>query len=359
MSGSLESPLLTNKPGSRPSPVKVHAALILVQCCFSGWHLVGKFALSSCKVNPLIFALYREVVSSALLFGAAALLEGVRTPRRAHAAQFVFLGSLYFGNVVGMLTGLSLTSATNAAMMQPLCPLFVWLLSVCVGTEAPTLWRGLGVIVATAGGLAVAGGAIRAAAFSASGDTNAAILGNIILLGQVACIAGTVVLQKSLLQHYAPVNLTAWGYGIGACITTLASLQYVNRDVWRLTQSAAIWSLAYSVVFATCVTYTLMCREEAQARVRQMSCPCRASASPSHQSAARASHVSRTWANKHTQSSTVGVYQLLAPLLTAIASSLFFGAPPTWLMGAGGVLIVAGLLVSFCSGAAPRPKVER
>jgi len=312
--GPIDAPLLAQFRGGTPRSFQVHAALVAAQVCFSGWHLVGKFALSSCHVNPLIFALYREVASSAVLFGAAYVLEGLRLPSRDHVEQFALLGVLYFGNVVGMLLGLALTTAANAAMMQPLCPLFVWFLGAYAGTETPSLWRGVGLILATAGAFVLAAGAfvLAASTLGSSSAAAAALLGNLLLLVQVACIAGSIVLQKHLLVHYGPLNLTAWGYGLGACFTMLASITYAgDPEVWRLTRSASLWSLVYAVVFATCITYTLM-----------------------------------TWANKYTHSSTVGVYQVLAPLLTAIASTLFFGAAPTFLMVAGGALIMVGLVVT-------------
>jgi hypothetical protein len=47
-----------------------HVAVLCAQLFFSGWHILGKLALNS-GVNPIIFACYREIAASILMFGTA------------------------------------------------------------------------------------------------------------------------------------------------------------------------------------------------------------------------------------------------------------------------------------------------
>lgn len=56
----------------------VHPLLVLVQFIFSGYHVLTSSALKTKGVDPLVFALYRELSASALmaLYAAAAVWKG-------------------------------------------------------------------------------------------------------------------------------------------------------------------------------------------------------------------------------------------------------------------------------------------
>ena len=45
---------------------KSYIVLILIQLCFSGWHILAKVALGD-GADPLAFALYREILGKNLL----------------------------------------------------------------------------------------------------------------------------------------------------------------------------------------------------------------------------------------------------------------------------------------------------
>jgi len=303
--------------GRRASRASVHVALALVQFCFSGWHLVGKFVLPGCGMPPLVFALYRELAASVVMAFGALMVEGFVLPRTEHTLHFCALGFLYFGNVGGFIVGLSLTSASNAAMLQALIPVVTAQIAVAMGTETLTSRRLLGVLAATLGGGALA-------YFSATAEDTArtdhgrdsgvfmVMLGNALLIVEVTCIAATVVLQKRLLRHYPPVTITAWGYGLGCVITTFVCVPaYADKPgAFDVSRPRTIACLFYAVVFATVITYSLM-----------------------------------TWATQHVKSSTVGTYMVLAPLLTSIACIVVFAQTPSLVELTCGAVILAGLLL--------------
>ena len=56
----------------------VHPLLVLVQFIFSGYHVLTSSALKTKGVDPLVFALYRELSASALmaLYAGAAVWKG-------------------------------------------------------------------------------------------------------------------------------------------------------------------------------------------------------------------------------------------------------------------------------------------
>ena len=97
---------------SAPSPRLVHSALLIAQIFFGVGSVVGSLGLPS--MNPLAFALYREITASViLLFAATSRLGragGPGDPKKpaleafawlAHRRSFIILGALIFGNQAG------------------------------------------------------------------------------------------------------------------------------------------------------------------------------------------------------------------------------------------------------------------
>ena len=61
-----------------------------------------------------------------------------------------------------------------------------------------------------------------------------------------------------------------------------------------------------------------------------------------------------SWSNRHLDSSQVSSFTCLQPMVGALGAFVFLGEMPTFGEGAGGVLIIIGLLVVSRSGAATK-----
>ncbi len=172
----------------------------------------------------MIFAVYREISASLLLLGLtlslyraeqrnAATDESLQQqrwfPLREHRLRFAVMGVCSFGNVVGFIVGLNLTSAPNAAALQPCIPVLVVLISAVFRLERLTLWKALGVAIAAAG---AALGLFPQSVFLANSRFPAVVLfdpdasggsisagqalaGNLILIGQCVSMALIYILQ--------------------------------------------------------------------------------------------------------------------------------------------------------------------
>lgn len=185
----------------------VHPLLILVQFIFSGYHVLTSSALKTKGVDPLVFALYRELSASILiaLYAYWAILKGghkyvtatrerscvfvsvcvnvysrsylslsvfyIITPNhlhrnthihthswrlaKEHVPRFLLMGLFSAGNVLGAVQALTLITATNFAVLQPSIPVFTMMLSVLFRMEKMTCLKSLGLLAAVAGAVVV------------------------------------------------------------------------------------------------------------------------------------------------------------------------------------------------------------
>jgi len=116
--------------------------------------------VSSAGVTALIFAVYRELLATAGFFllawvssalKAAGLGDRPYIPRREDWWRFLVMGFCSFGNVVGFIIGLHLTSAPSAAAFQPAIPVASTVFSVLAGQERLSLQKATGVLLSAAG----------------------------------------------------------------------------------------------------------------------------------------------------------------------------------------------------------------
>lgn len=283
---------------SRP-PAGVHWALIAVQLSFSGFHVFGKVVLES--VDPLAVASLRVLVATPLLFLLAARHGPLRVPRR-ELPQLALLGLFgVFANQVLFVTGLRLTTATNAAILMPAIPVFAAGLAVAAGIERLGWRRLTGVALAVAGALAL----LRPGRFSLGDD---AILGNLLILANCLSYAAFLVLQRPLVERLPWRTVLAWAFafgGLGVLAVggpTLAALApaAVPSEAWA--------GLLYILAFPTALAYSL-----------------------------------NTWAIRRSSPTLAAAYVTAQPLTTALLAALLLAERPGWREAAGFLLIAAGL----------------
>ena len=283
---------------SRP-PAGVHWALIAVQLSFSGFHVFGKVVLQS--VEPLAVACLRVLVATPILFLLAARHGPLRVPRR-ELSYLALLGLLgVFANQVLFITGLRLTTATNAAILMPAIPVFAAGIAVAAGIERLGWRRLTGVALAVAGALVL----LRPRRFSLGDD---AILGNLLILANCLSYAAFLVLQRPVVERLPWRTVLAWSFlfgGLGVLAiggSTLAALEptAVPREAWA--------GLLYILVFPTALGYSL-----------------------------------NTWAIRRSSPTLAAAYVTAQPLTTALLAVLLLAERPGWREAAGFLAIAAGL----------------
>ena len=228
---------------SRFSPPALAAALI-----WGGNSTALKVSVS--ELDPYIIALLQMLIAGVLLLGRVRRSEGRVMLIRRDWPRMLLAGTIGGLNGVLYFFGLSLTTASNAALITSTAPVFALALAVAGGQErlvgrqvAGILWALVGVSLLTQNcGVSLAGNHM---------------LGDLMVLGAAVTLAGYNVLAVSLVRTYSPTRVTAWGFLIGAATMTLLAPWGVQT--WDLSR-ASLWAwfgLGYAAVLASVLAATL------------------------------------------------------------------------------------------------------
>lgn len=224
-----------------PKPVP-HAELVLLMAVFLlGTNPVAvKYAVSAIPAVP--FVALRFTVAGLLLLGAAHFFSrsGARFERKDLLA-IVGVGAVGVGATNVLFTvGVSLTSASDTALLYAIVPVWGMILGSVLGLEKPTSRGILGVGIAFLGiGVIVYGGL---------GGSDSSLVGNLLVLGATVCWGSYTVLSLPLLKKYPPLVVAAYTMLFGG----LAALPFASPSFlsvgWN-TISAGVWAaVAYSTI---------------------------------------------------------------------------------------------------------------
>eukprot|EP00635_Sarcinochrysidales_sp_CCMP3193_P011869 CAMPEP_0118896452 /NCGR_PEP_ID=MMETSP1166-20130328/4313_1 /TAXON_ID=1104430 /ORGANISM="Chrysoreinhardia sp, Strain CCMP3193" /LENGTH=358 /DNA_ID=CAMNT_0006835511 /DNA_START=48 /DNA_END=1124 /DNA_ORIENTATION=+ len=285
--------------------VTIVGAALLVQLSFSGWHVLGGVALNGKnKVNPFVFALYRECGASVLM-GMAALAEGkFRRLDARSAGLFLAAGLASFCNVVGTVVALTLISSDLYSTYQPTIPIFATAIALPLGYEKPNGWIYLGIAASVAGAILV-----EVLNMEASSGT---ILGNLLVVGQCLGGAALLVVTKPLTDDWSPLVVTFGYYTTGSFFTVIACLcaRLPLRDFyWSAPEPWA--ALAYAVLIGTFFAYEMY-----------------------------------SWLVQRASPTFIAAFCPMQPVFTILLNFVIFGQGLSSSTAAAGILVVLGLALT-------------
>ena len=258
------------------------------------------------EVDPLAVAAARALGGLVVFAALLLILDGPRGFAWRLLRRAAPLGLLgVFANQILFIEGLQRTSAAHSAVLIALLPLYVLLLSIAFRQERLTSRKGLGIITAFAGVVLVAaehGGRMNGAA-SVRGDL-------ITMCGGLAFAAYTV-LGRPVVRDLGPLRSTALAFAGGGTAILLVAAPAARRQDWRGLRPAAASGLLYVVVGATVLAYLLY-----------------------------------YLALDRLEPSKVAVFMYLQPVVAALLTYFVAGESLTPRFFAGGVLILAGVLLA-------------
>ena len=233
--------------GKRRTTLLFEASLLSTAVLLGTNPAAVKYAVG--YVPPLPFAALRFVLAGLVLWAILRLFDPKGRLRREDFLAMAGLGLVGVAlNNAAFTFGVSMTSASNTALVVATAPLWGMLLGFVLGWERPRLRGLLGV------GLALLG--VGVIVYRGLGTGGTSLTGDLLVMGAAACWGSYSVLSLPLLRRYSPLAVA--GYSMlfgGLAILPFASFGILSAD-WG-TVSIGGWSaVAYSALLVAAFGFT-------------------------------------------------------------------------------------------------------
>ena len=278
-------------------------ASLLLAVLFLGTNPVAvKVAVA--EFPPLPFVAMRFTLAGLLLLALVALLEqGNGRPGRRDLLSLAGVGLVGVGaNNVAFTHGVSMTTASETALIYAAVPIWGILLGLALGLERPTPWGILGVCLAFLGVAVVVYGGL-------TGSTS--LLGNLLVVVATVCWGSYAVLSQPLLRRYSPLVVASYTMLFGGLGALPLALPGFLDAGWAGAGTVTWVALAYSTLLVAAFGFWAWQRG-----------------------------VSRVGANR------VLIYQYLITLVGVAAGVLLLGESLTANKVLGGVIILLGVYLA-------------
>ena len=292
-------------PATASFNAKVVAALVAVQVLFGINYVTSKYIVAS--FPPLVWASIR------ITFAALAMTVVATVLRRGHApsGRKFFLPLIVYSlfgitlNQTAFLTGIHYTTATNAAILNTLIPVFTLMIVTARGQESFTRRRMAGFIFSFAGVLVLR----KVEQLRLSDQT---LIGDLLIVANSLCYAVFLSCTKTFLEKNDRVWTTAWMFiygSVGICLMSVP--QWTTFQPPLLTPSLAA-CMAFGVVGGTLATYFF-----------------------------------NIWALAKAKPSSVALFVYLQPVVTAALATVWLGEQITLRTVFSSLMIFSGLVLAL------------
>ena len=216
-------------------------ASLLMAVFFLGTNPVA-VKLAVLDVPPLPFVAIRFLLAGLLLLPIALLLGQGREVGRKDLLAMAGVGFVGVGmNNMAFTSGVSMTTASDTALIYAAVPIWGILLGLALGLERPTLWGVVGVALAFAGvGVVVYGGL--------GGGGGTSIVGDLLVVVATMCWGSYAVLSLPLLRTYSPLTVAAYTMLFGGLAALPLAVPGFVVAEWSQVSSGAWGAMAYSTL---------------------------------------------------------------------------------------------------------------
>ncbi|MCM1292461.1 MAG: DMT family transporter [Bacteroides sp.] len=231
-----------------------HVALLLANLFWGIMSPISKALLLGGHLTPLALSAIRIGGGALLFFLCSLALPSTIAPRekiRRSDLGKIFLASILMisANQGLFILGIGYTNPIDSAVMSSMTPMLTMLLAAVVLHYPITRLKFAGVMLGLVGVVILVGSGSR----NASAEN--ALLGDSLCFCAQICAALYYVLFSGLIKRYSPFTLMKWMFWMSAvtyvpfCLPQLLAVDYAAMT------SGEWWSIAYIIVFATCISY--------------------------------------------------------------------------------------------------------
>ena len=287
-----------------PSPILIDLALLTVVLMWASTFTLFKIAWRD--IDPVAFTAVRFAAMVAFSAAVLILARNRVRPRRADLPALAASGLTgFFLYQMGFVLGLDRTTALASAILISTHPIFSVVFMWLAGKQKPTRQEVGGVVLAFVG----------VAVFLQAWDAfDAARPGDLLSLGAAAAFGAYGVINQPLTARYPPRELMAYGLATGGLLVTLVGIPAMASQDWSSVSVPAWAILVYATVGPVYVAYALW-----------------------------------NWAIRHRGIPRTVVYGFLVPILGGAIAVVALDERVGPAQVVGGLLVVAGLLVTRLS----------
>jgi drug/metabolite transporter (DMT)-like permease len=233
----VESETVTEGKGSA---AVLREASLLMAVFFLGTNPVA-LKLAVLDVPPLPFVATRFLLAGLVLLPVALLLGRGREVGGKDLLSMAGVGFVGVGmNNAAVTLGVSMTTASETALIYAAAPIWGILLGLALGLERPTLWGIGGVALAVLGvGVVVYGGL---------GGRGSSLEGDLLVVVATVCWGSYAVLSLPLLRTYSPIVVAAYTMLFGGLAALPPALPGFVAAEWGEVGGEAWGAVAYSTL---------------------------------------------------------------------------------------------------------------
>jgi drug/metabolite transporter (DMT)-like permease len=291
-----------------PSPLLIDVALLSVALMWASTFTLFKIAWRD--IDPVAFTASRFAAMFAFSVAVLVISRSRIRPRKADLPALAASGLTgYFLYQMGFVLGLDRTTALASAILISTHPIFSVMFMWLARKERPARLEIGGVML----------GFLGVAVFLRAWDAFAAARpGDLLSLGAAAAFGAYGVINQPLTARYPPRELMSYGLALGGLLITVVGIPAMAEQDWGTVSLASWVILAYAIVGPVYLAYGLW-----------------------------------NWAIRHRGIPRTVVYGFLVPVLGGAIAVLALDERVGVEQVVGGVLVVAGLVVTRMSRAVP------
>ncbi len=191
-------------------------------------------------VPQLPFVSLRFVLAGLVLLTLVLLSEEER-PSRRDLLSMAAVGVVGVGlNNIAFTSGVSLTTASETALIYAGVPVWGMILGASLGLERPTLLAVLGVALAFVG--------VGVVVYSSLGEEASSFIGDLLVVVATVCWASYAVLSLPLLRRYTPLTIACYTMLFGGLAAVPVALPSFFGSPWGAVSLTSWAATAYSTL---------------------------------------------------------------------------------------------------------------